>query len=403
MSTQKFQQAEQLHDAFQQFNELSRNLSDSYHELQSQVANLSRELADSRSARLQTLTEKEQLANQLHGVLESLPGGVIVVDADGYVIRDNPVACDFFGSSLIGSHWPEIFAKNIGECHENLHELKLKNGKFVNVSVRSLSPDPGQIVLLTDISEVRSLQDLVGRQKRLSAMGEMVASLAHQIRTPLTTAILYASQLGSDLVQPEQQARFAKKLLERLRYLERQVNDMLGFARDGHLSMANVRLDHLVDRIGEAAGMLLLESTINFCCEKECSDVDVLGNEDALVGIFMNIVANAIQVMGDAGEIRLRISRPTMGWVRISILDEGPGIPEQIQEQLFEPFITSRSNGTGLGLAIVESVVSAHQGRVWCEARRHRGTIFHIELPILQGQTPLSAEFVRHIQAEGVI
>ena len=402
-STQKFKQAERLHDAFQQFNELSQNLSDSYQELQAQVVNLTGELAEARSARLQTLTEKEQLANQLHGLLEALPGGVVVVDEEGFVIRDNPVACELFDRSLIGCSWSGVVAENVGDPLDNAHELRLKNGKTVNLSVRSLSPDPGHIVLLTDISEVRSLQELVNRQKRLSAMGEMVASLAHQVRTPLTTAILYASQLGNEALRSEQHLKFAKKLLERLRFLERQVNDMLTFARDGHLARANVSLEHLIHRIREAAEMLLIESDIEFHCDHGCVAGDIMGNEDALIGIAMNLVANAMQVMDGAGEIQLQVSQLADDRVRISILDHGPGIDDQNRDRLFEPFFTTRSNGTGLGLAVVESVVTAHQGRVWCEAGQPGGAIFHIELPLSQDQIPLSGDILRHEQMGGGI
>lgn len=396
VSTQKFQQAERLHDAFQQFNELSQNLSDSYQELQAQVSNLTGELAEARSARLQTLTEKEQLANQLHGLLEALPGGVVVVDEEGFVIRDNPVACELFDRSLIGCSWSSIVAENIGDPLDNAHEMRLKNGKYVNLSVRSLSPDPGKIVLFTDISEVRLLQELVNRQKRLSAMGEMVASLAHQVRTPLTTAILYASQLINEALRSDQHIKFAKKLLERLRFLERQVNDMLTFARDGHLAMANIRLENLIRRIREGAQMLLIESDIKFHCNHACVVGELLGNEDALIGIAMNLVANAVQVMEGRGEIHMQISQPADDRVRISILDQGPGIVEQNKDRLFEPFFTTRSNGTGLGLAVVESVVTAHQGRVWCEAGQHNGAIFHVELPLSRDQFPLSGDVLRH-------
>ena len=391
VSAKKIQQAEQLHDAFARFNELSQNLSDSYQELQAQVENLNLELHEARSARLKTLTEKEQLANQLHGLLEALPGGVIVVDGDGRVVQENALVGDLFGRSLMGRNWSQIVSEHPPAAAENPHELRLQSGKFVNVSVRSLNPDPGKIVLLTDVSEVRCLQEIINRQKRLSAMGEMVAGLAHQVRTPLTTAILYASQLGSEKLVSGQRDKFSKKLLERLRFLERQVNDMLIFARDGRLAMEQVHLFHLIARIEEAANMVMLDSEHFFECDPSVPDVAILGNEDALTSIVMNLISNAIQVMDGDGLVRLQFSANSDDSVRISVIDNGPGIPKQHQDRLFEPFFTTRSSGTGLGLAVVDSVVAAHRGRVWCESLRPGGAAFHIELPCAQDHTALSS------------
>ncbi len=402
-SVEKIQQAEQLHDAFQRFNELSQNLSDSYQDLQAQVAKLNQELQEARSARLQTLTEKEQLANQLHSLLEALPGAVIVVDVDGDIVRENAVVGEMFGHSLIGRKWSQVMYEHCEAKIENPHEIRLKSGKYVNLSLRSLSPDPGQIVLLTDVSELRSLQELVHRQKRLSAMGEMVAGLAHQVRTPLTTAILYASQLGTEKLERKQRDKFSKKLLERLHFLERQVNDMLIFARDGRLTMEKVGLSHLVSRIEEAAKMVVLESELRFECDHRVPDVVILGNEDSLTSIVMNLIANAVEMMDGSGEIRLSFSEQVIDSVQISVIDNGPGIPEQHQDRLFEPFFTTRTSGTGLGLAVVESVVTAHNGRVWYEAQRPKGAAFHIELPRVTDATPLSGGIFRHKQAVGVI
>ena len=402
-SAEKIQQAEQLHDAFQRFNELSQNLSDSYQELQAQVAKLNLELQEARSARLQTLTEKEQLANQLHGLLEALPGAVIVVDVDGEIVRENAVVGEMFGDSLIGRKWSQVMYEHCEAKVENPREIRLKSGKYVNLSLRSLNPDPGQIVLLTDVSELHSLQDLVHRQKRLSAMGEMVAGLAHQVRTPLTTAILYASQLGTEKLAPNQRDKFSKKLLERLHFLERQVNDMLIFARDGRLAMEKVGLPHLVSRIEEAARMVVLESDLCLECDHSVPDVTILGNEDTLTSIVMNLIANAVEMMDGHGTIRIHFSEQAIDSVRISVVDNGPGVPEQHQDRLFEPFFTTRTSGTGLGLAVVESVVTAHQGRVWCETQHSKGAAFHIELPRVQDITTLSGEIFRHKQKTGVI
>src|SRR3990167_8136157 len=111
------------------------------------------------------------------------------------------------------------------------HEISLKDGRRLAMATRSLNGEPGQLILLTDLTETRRLQEQLSRHERLSALGRMVASLAHQIRTPLSAALLYASHLTEQVLPVDQQQRFASRLKERLHELEHQVRDMLVFAR----------------------------------------------------------------------------------------------------------------------------------------------------------------------------
>ncbi|MGR9107012.1 MAG: sensor histidine kinase [Gammaproteobacteria bacterium] len=380
---EKLQNSERLQDAFRLFNELSRNLAESYQGLQQQVADLHKELAAARSARLKTLTEKEQLANQLYTLLEALPGGVIVVDPSGIVIRQNRGAEKLLGEPLLGTDWNGLVARLLGEASETPSERRLANGRSVNVSVQPFGDESGQVILLTDVSQVRALQDLLNHQKRLSAMGEMVAALAHQIRTPLSAAMLYASNLGNPALDPARQQRCAGKLSASLRSLERQVNDMLVFARDGRLLMAQVPLERLVGKITEAVDVLVANSPVEVEVQCRCDRGEINCNEEALTGAFLNLVTNALQAMNHRGTLQLEfVARGEA--IRMSVRDDGPGIPPAAKERLFEPFFTTRANGTGLGLAVVEHVVRCHGGRIWYDPQMRTGAKFNIELPFNQ-------------------
>ncbi|MGH8548229.1 MAG: sensor histidine kinase [Methylococcales bacterium] len=381
----KLRRSEQLQDAFQLFNELSRNLTESYHGLQQQVADLSKELAAARNARLKTLGEKEQLANHLHALLETLPGGVVVLDSSGNIIRLNRVAGELLGKPLLGAKWNDVVNRSLGEQSDTPRERRLANGRYVNLSIQPLGDDSGQVILLTDVSEVRVLQDLVNHQKRLSAMGEMVAALAHQIRTPLSAAMLHASNLGNPALEPARQQRYAAKLLERLRCLERQVNDMLIFARDGRLVMEQIPLPRLAAKISEAVESLVGDNAIQVRITNRIGPGEVCCNEDALIGAVLNLVTNAVQAMNNQGLIQLEIAQRGAS-IRLSVQDHGPGIPRAARERIFEPFFTTRANGTGLGLAAVENVVRSHRGRVWCDTQSGPGAEFHIELPLNQNE-----------------
>lgn len=388
MNTQKKQKTEQLTDAFRIFNQLSQNLSISYQGLEEQVAKLHGELAFAHSERLKTLEEKEKLASRLEKILAALPAGVIVLDVDGKVVDCNAVATDFLGEPLIGLDWLDVVTRSLIPVVGNPHERQLCNGKRVNMTVsrdiaRNNLSDSGQIVLLSDVSEMRNLQDMLNQQKQLSAMGEMVASMAHQVRTPLATAILYASQMSSPALDNEKRQRFSQKILERLQYLERQVNDMLIFAKDGRLAMESFSLAELLNHLKETIKEYTGSGGIDLQIINEVQNDAMLGNENALRGALLNLLNNAVDAVGRMGCVSIKLDQLDGSKLRIVIKDDGPGIDKELRLRIFEPFFTTKTYGTGLGLAVVDSVVKAHGGDVQVESVPGQGTAFSLVLPCI--------------------
>jgi two-component system sensor histidine kinase FlrB len=377
INLQQIQKTERLTDAFRIFNELSENLAHSYQGLEEQVASLNRELAAARSERVTTLIEKEKLASRLQQILAALPAAVIVLNAFGQVIDCNNHAIAFLGEPLLGQDWQNVMARSLQPVAGSPRERQLRDGRRVNITRNLLSNDAEQIILLSDVSELRSLQDLLAQQKHLSAMGEMVASLAHQVRTPLATAILYASQMSKPTLAEDKRRQFSQKILERLHYLERQVNDMLIFAKQGRLAMQGFSLRQLLAHVEES-----MESFAGrFTVDNRLQNDELLGNEDALRGALMNLLNNAVEA--DAGNIVLTVRQSDALSIRVTIEDDGPGIDEQQQARLFEPFFTTKSHGTGLGLAVVDSVVKAHGGGIVCRSAVGQGTTFTLTLPCI--------------------
>ncbi|WP_287028888.1 histidine kinase dimerization/phospho-acceptor domain-containing protein, partial [Pseudomonas sp. UBA6310] len=229
---------DELGRAYALFEQMSERLSDSYGSLQARVDQLTGELELVSAQRMQELAEKERLAQRLQSLLDLLPGGVVVIDGQGLVREANPVAGQLLGQPLVGVLWRQVIVRCFAPRQDDGHEVSLKDGRRLSIATRSLNGEPGQLVLLTDLTETRRLQDQLARHERLSALGRMVASLAHQVRTPLSAAMLYASHLNERVLPPEQQQRFAGRLKERLHELEHQVRDMLVFAR-GELPMTD--------------------------------------------------------------------------------------------------------------------------------------------------------------------
>jgi len=390
----KYQQkSERLADAFRVFNELSENLALSYQGLQQQIEHLNYQLTAARNERFATLVEKEKLANRLQQILAALPAAVMVLNVRGQIIDCNEHAVDFLGEPLLGQQWQTIVERSLTPVDESPHEWRLHDGRIVSITRNHLSNDGEQIVLLSDVSEIRALQDTLAQQKHLSTMGEMVASLAHQIRTPLATAILYSSQLINPSLPVLKRQQFPHKILERLHYLERQVNDMLIFAKQGRLAMQGFSwsqmLEHVADSMDQFACAFLLENQVE--------DAVVLGNEDAIRGALMNCLVNAIEAGADVVSL---VAMQTESGIEIHIQDNGPGIAEAKQQRLFEPFYTTKVRGTGLGLAVVDSVVKAHKGHIDCRSREGEGSLFTVFLPIIQNSLGLSAVRAAHALPE---
>jgi len=371
---------EHLEDAFDAFSQVSGELINAYRLLEGRVAGLNEELVEARNGHLEQLAEKECLANRLSLLLESLPGGVVVLDADGVVQECNPAAQTLLGEPLHGALWREVVQRVFAPSPDDGHDISLGNGRRVNISTCSLGREPGQILLIKDVSETRRLQDQLAQLRRLSAMGEMAASLAHQIRTPLASALLYAGTLGRTDLDGHARERFGGKLRAVLGRLEKLVKDMLVFARQGSFEAEALTARDLELALGQSLEAGVDGTAVGFEVTSEVGQAVIQGNREALLSAFQNLVDNAVQVGGE--RVVVHLSLTGHGALRVRVSDDGPGVSEEIQARIFEPFFTTRSAGTGLGLAVVQAVVRSHGGQVWLASQPGQGASFIVELPV---------------------
>jgi two-component system sensor histidine kinase FlrB len=378
-----------LEQAFALFNQMSNQLSESYSLLEARVNELKGQLALVSAQRMQELAEKERLAHRLQSLLDLLPGGVIVIDGQGVVREANPVARALLGQPLVGMLWRQVIARNFAPREDDGHEISMRDGRRLSIATRSLHGEPGQLVLLTDLTETRRLQDQLSRHERLSALGRMVASLAHQIRTPLSAALLYASHLNEHVLPAEQQQRFAGRLKERLHELENQVRDMLIFAR-GELPLPDrLSPSALFDALRAAADAHVGGMSVRWQCDVR--DGELLCNRDTLVGTVLNLIDNAIQAAGRDAHLKIHLYRRD-SQLRLCVSDNGPGMSQETLARLGEPFFTTKTTGTGLGLAVVKAVARAHQGQLLLQSRAGRGTCAIVSLPLLDAATHSNQE-----------
>lgn len=318
-------------------------------------------------------------------VLDVMPAGVILLDTQGEVKEANPEAHRLLEVPLVGEKWFAVIQNAFAPQDDDGHEISLKNGRKVRLAISASST--GQLILITDLTETRLLQSRVGDLQRLSSLGRMVASLAHQVRTPLSSAMLYASNLASPNLPPPTRERFQSKLMDRLHDLEKQVNDMLLFAKGGDNKV--VKPFSIADLVSEYQPMVettIKNNQIDYFIEVEEDETLMLGNANAIASAISNLVINAIQISGKKSQLDV-FFRPVSGELRISVQDSGPGVPKELQNKIMEPFFTTRSQGTGLGLAVVQMVCRAHKGRLELLSEEGDGACFTMCLPLTNEKT----------------
>ena len=365
MNLQEAQKGAQLEEAFRLFLQASQDLEAQQVALQNQLNRLSEDLA---------------AANQrLAALLGSLPAGILVIE--GGRVRDlNPAARALLPDLQEGSPWkiPSSWSATPiqGEYQTSTDSTSR------TVQLKEVAAGESKILQIQDITESLAQHAETQRQSKLASMGQMAASIAHQLRTPLATATLYAGHISDPLLSNDRKIDMAEKLRRQLNSLEKLTTRMLQFVRQRPHKTESVSVSDLLDEAKQA---------ILPVCERYGVPLDVaLTGEsalltverDAIVSALVAVLENALQISPQGSVIRMN-ANIEQSRVRIEIDDQGPGIEEQMLKTIFEPFTTSRVNGTGLGLSIARNAIEAHRGEITAINRAEGGARFVLTLPCM--------------------
>ena len=372
-------------------------LTEEYLSMQKRLASVADELLRARQLRIDELVERERLAERLEGLIEILPGAVLIIDGDGIIMECNRCAPEWLGTPLIGVNLATVLGRQL-QCEGAAGQrLLTADGRWLSAARTPLPNSQGELWLLTDDTEAEQLRTHLARQNRLAEMGEMSARLAHQVRTPLGAATLYLTQLTTLIDNGSDAERYLGSALERLRDLERLVNDMLLFAGGTPATMQTVDLESLIDDVVETFAPQL-DDPFQIRWAGAPAKVHVRGSRYGLFNALSNLLTNALQFTPDGENVSVELCA-TMNVARISVRDHGPGIPVEYHDRVFEPFFSTKSNGTGLGLAVVRAVVGAHGGEVEI-IECPDGAEVVIELPLVSASPPAFAESVDTLTTE---
>jgi two-component system NtrC family sensor kinase len=237
-------------------------------------------------------------------------------------------------------------------------------------------------------AELKAAQDQLVRSEKLSSLGKLSASIAHEINNPLAGILTFAKLMIRTLEQgpPDEPAR--KTLVRNLALVQREtercsaiVRNLLDFARERPLSLKEVSVNHVVE---EALSLIGHQSAImGVVIEKDLAAVPMVEADfGQLRQAFVNIAMNACEAMGKGGRLVIATRPvPDAGAVEVSFADNGPGIPPELLRKIFDPFFTTKEKGTGLGLSVVYGIVERHGGKIDIATAVGKGTTIHFRLP----------------------
>ena len=371
--------------AFNKFNSSSDSLAKNYEQLNESVSTYIENKSDANNIEAQ-----DKMSQQLRDLLDAIPGAVIVINTHGLVVDVNASATEILGNPLKNELWRDVVSR-VFLTELDQGELRTADGRQFSISTRPLGYQPGQILLLSDVTQTRQLQRAAQQNLHLMTMGKMMASLAHQIRTPLSSSMLYLSQIVDGDLSPEKNGKFTAKALARIKHIETMINDMLVFAHGGQFHMADFAIGDLLNELHDQLLPHLTQRKASLLLDIPDKILLINGNKVALLGAMANLCMNAMDASKENLEINITVKLGLKGNLLINVSDNGCGMEDDILKHLFDPFFTTKMDGTGLGLAVVKSVIESHQGGISVTSKVGAGTNFEIHIPCMQAsQTQLS-------------
>jgi len=377
-------------------------------------------VASQAAAIYRALQSLGRLSRYTDKILQSIVAGVIGLDRAGKVVMWSPAAARVFNrdaAEAVGADFLSL-AHDIGrDCGglagrtvESLgmvarrvlahgdavleHELRLeRDGRPPRALLADCTPlrDAdgrlvGAVILVEDVTDRKRMQDRMRQMSQLAAVGHLAANVAHEIRNPLsaikTAAQFLSTEYGSDTLI----AQFTGIIDEECDRLSKVATDFLTFARPNDPALERVSLVSVVEGALAATAREMAERNVTVKWRPLRRFPRVWADPEAMRQVFVNLLTNAAQAIGNDGEIHvaLHAARLEQGErvVEAVITDSGPGIAEDDVERIWTPFYSTKAKGTGLGLSIVRKTVESHGGQVWAEGPRGKGAAFRVRLPL---------------------
>ena len=396
-------------DSYILFSETTRKYVEAYKQLEEQFEHLNVRLEQTNRELRDSLEEKDRVSNYLNNILESMSGGVVVLNLDGEITLFNQAAEEITGRSqleVIGhgyeaamgpdsaGHNSALHSLNSGDSLTNQRkELKRRDRRTIPLGY-STSPVRdsegnvlGAVEIFNDLTEVKRLEAQVQQMHTLAALGEMAATVAHEIRNPLGGIASFANLLERDLDVDDPSRRLVQKITEGVARLNRIVSSLLSYTRPLSLQTREVDLAQSVEEAAAFFEIDLERQPGGIRLERIYPPTPLRCRLDPeqFQQVILNLLLNATQAMPNGGCIDIEVCRAEGGQgpqAALIIRDQGIGMDNEVREKLFTPFFTTKEDGTGLGLVTSKKIIEAHSGQITVQSTMGEGTSFSVLLPL---------------------
>jgi len=369
-----------LAEAFEQFTRSTKSLEEAYRLLEQRARELSLELT----------AKNRELAltnDYLDSILQSMSDGVITVDTEGAITKLNRSASRILGyaaGQAVGRPFEKLFGRKFSmPAGSHDAELRAASGHMVPVVERDSPMSDrtdtciGHVKVFQDLTEIEALRTRMRQMDRLAAIGEMAASVAHEIRNPLGGIRGFASLLARDIETGDPRLRLVDKILEGVKNLDSVVTELLEYTRPMDLQVRPTFFAQVVDA---AIGYLELGDRPITVTNTVSRDLEVLVDADRMRQVLLNVLINAVESIDLEGEIKVS-AETALNTVTISVRDTGCGMDDEALSKMLSPFFSTKEKGTGLGLAVAAKIVEGHGGALEAASRPGKGTTFFVHLP----------------------
>ena len=343
-----------------------------------------------------TLNEMKDYTSKL---LETMDNAVISIDKNGVIKTYNRKSEEIFHkkrAEVLNKNCQNVLNLKIdGECllrktlleKRNTSREIILNGKILDITTSFLTNEENEIVglvaIIRDVTEIKSLNEEVARNKRLASLGKLSAGIAHEIRNPLSSIRGLAQFVYSSFKKNDARKEDLDTIIQEVDRLNLLIVQVLDFAKIKKLNLSQFSINELVVKIVEFLKLEIINKKIDFHLSLSQEIPSICADENQVRQIIMNVVINAIQAIKINGKIKITTENSKLKEkpaIKLIIEDSGIGIPESELSQIFDPFFTKKDKGTGLGLSIVYKLVENHQGEIKVESTEGKGTKFMIFL-----------------------
>ena len=372
------------------------------------IADLKKNQATLQKLYAETNQKAKNLESYNEYILKSIGIGMIICDAQGRITRLNNSAQKILGISesvATGKHYKIVFREKAILC--SLIEMALlekrvcsvpemevskNNGEniWIGISTSTIKDEQNQMlgvaVLLTDLTEIKRLQNEIAFKEKMAALGEMSSGLAHELRNSMGVILGFSKLLKKKGTEKTFTDQIVSGILNEAMSMESLIQRFLTFAKPFDLKIEKVNLKNVIEECIKSLEENVKENKIKFELRSEPNLPSISGDRLLLKQSFLNLVQNSIEAMPLGGKFTIRLGKIKTPHeeelVKIEISDTGCGIEKKDQGKIFNPFFTSKEKGTGLGLSLVKKIISLHQGEIEFESKINKGTTFKIYLPL---------------------